>query len=682
MDSKSFCSLRSLSVLILLQIVSGVAFTQSDFSEEVIVSSLGASSIDEIISTTDIVEHEGLDRNINRNLGEILESIPGISSASFGRAVGRPVIRGLGDYRVQILENDLGGGDVAATGPDHPHAQNALAIARLEVLKGPSALRFGPFASSGVVNMLSEHKLLDLEADSGGDFLYGYSSVAKEDAFHFHTLRRTGNWFFGFSGHSRDATDYKIPGFSESDLFHEAEEHEDEDEEDEHARIRGIAEGTGLDEKGLNLHATYLVSDLKTTFFFNTNESLFGVPGHVHHEEEEGLEEIVQLNMKRDRGGFELNRALSGRFDSFLFSGAFTDYSHKELEDGEVSTQFENDSFSLRAELNHSLIADQDGLFGFSQYDENFVIQGAEKYLPTAETSKTAIFALQNYENDQILLESAARLDRVSIKPEGSLTPYSDTVASFSIGSGYKVADGVLVGLSVAKNARTPSLAELYANGPHIGPQVYEVGSFYGSGTQLRNEIATTSEFYLRYGRDRWHLHSSLFFNRFDNFVYGHFTGIEKDSLPEIEYRQDDAIIKGAEIEVEFLADPIGIFDINHEFAFSAIDAELDTGGNIPRIPPSIFQYVLEGTSENWLWLLRLKHSGKQSDVGTNELLTESYNTVDIEVSWIPSNYDGVTLSLLVRNLGDEEIRNHTSYLKDRLPEPGRNINLTLQYSF
>ena len=89
------------------------------------------------------------------------ENIPGISSASFGRAVGRPVIRGLGDYRVLILENDLGGGDVAASGPDHPHAQNALAIQKLEILKGPAALRFGPFAATGVVNMLSEHKLLD-----------------------------------------------------------------------------------------------------------------------------------------------------------------------------------------------------------------------------------------------------------------------------------------------------------------------------------------------------------------------------------------------------------------------------------------------------------------------------------------------------------------------------------------
>ena len=38
---------------------------QNDVIEEVIVSSVGARAADDIISSTDIVEHEGLDRNIN-----------------------------------------------------------------------------------------------------------------------------------------------------------------------------------------------------------------------------------------------------------------------------------------------------------------------------------------------------------------------------------------------------------------------------------------------------------------------------------------------------------------------------------------------------------------------------------------------------------------------------------------
>ena len=173
-----------LVLTVVIFLLSNIVFSQSEYSEEVIVSSVGARAIDDIISSTDTVEHEGLDRNISRNLGQILENLPGISSAGFGRAVGRPVIRGLGDYRIQVLENDLGSGDVASSGPDHPHAQNALAISKMEVLKGPSTLRFGPYATSGVVNMLSEHKLLTPESETGGDLIYGYSSVAKEDTFH------------------------------------------------------------------------------------------------------------------------------------------------------------------------------------------------------------------------------------------------------------------------------------------------------------------------------------------------------------------------------------------------------------------------------------------------------------------------------------------------------------------
>ena len=664
-------SVLRILVILLIVVASDASLAQGNVTEEIIVSTVGGKSIDEIISSTDIVEHEGLDRNINSNIGQILENLPGISSASFGRAVGRPVIRGLGDYRVQVLENDLGGGDVAATGPDHPHAQNALAIQKLEILKGPSALRFGPFAATGVVNILSEHKLLTPETESGGDLLYGYSTVADENAFHFHTLLRNGNWFMGLSGHSRDGANYKIPGFSESALFQKAEK------DGEHTRISGMTQGTDLNEQGLNLHSTYLGSNLKATLFYNVNESLFGVPGDLHHEEE-----LVRLDMKRDRLGFELNHGLRGPFDNVTFSVAGTDYRHKEIEGGKAGTQFENDSLNIRIELIHSLVAGQVGLVGFSRYEESFLIEGTEKYLPSADSDHEAIFAVQNFETERMLWEVAARLDRTEIDPEGSMPTYSNTASSFSLGGGYRISSGGLIGLSIAKNTRSPSMAELYAKGPHIGPQVFEMGSFSSGASGLKEEESISTEVYFRYSDDRWHLHSSVFNNQFDDFVYGDFTGQKKEGLLEIQHKQSDAIIKGAEIELEYLADPIGVFDVSHEFSLSAIEGKLSGHGHIPRIPPLTYQYVLDAVSENWSWLVRLKHASSQADTGENELPTDSYNRVDFEISWIPANGAGLTFSLLARNLGDKEIRNHTSYLKDRLPEPGRNINLTVQYGF
>ena len=54
-------------IILLVVMVSGVTLAQGNVTEEVIVSTVGGKSIDEIISSTDIVEHEGLDRNINSN---------------------------------------------------------------------------------------------------------------------------------------------------------------------------------------------------------------------------------------------------------------------------------------------------------------------------------------------------------------------------------------------------------------------------------------------------------------------------------------------------------------------------------------------------------------------------------------------------------------------------------------
>ena len=225
-------------------------------------------------------------------------------------------------------------------------------------------------------------------------------------------------------------------------------------------------------------------------------------------------------------------------------------------------------------------------------------------------------------------------------------------------------------------------MAELYAKGPHIGPQVFEIGSFSRDASKLKEEESISAEIYFRYSNDRWHLHSSVFNNQFNNFVYGDFTGQKKEGLLEIQYKQSDAALKGVEIELEYLADPIGVFDVSHGFSLSATEGELSGRGYIPRIPPLTYQYALEAVSENWSWLVRLKHAASQTDTGENELPTGSYNRMDLEISWTPANGAGLTFSLLARNLGDEEIRNHASYLKDRLPEPGRNINLTVQYGF
>jgi iron complex outermembrane receptor protein len=77
-----------------------------------------------------------------------------------------------------------------------------------------------------------------------------------------------------------------------------------------------------------------------------------------------------------------------------------------------------------------------------------------------------------------------------------------------------------------------------------------------------------------------------------------------------------------------------------------------------------------------------LIHSAKQNDVALNELSTDSFTQVDLGLDWTPSAFNGLKLSAVIRNLTDEEIRRHTSALKDLLPESGRDIRLSVGFSF
>ena len=80
--------------------------------------------------------------------------------------------------------------------------------------------------------------------------------------------------------------------------------------------------------------------------------------------------------------------------------------------------------------------------------------------------------------------------------------------------------------------------------------------------------------------------------------------------------------------------------------------------------------------------------------VGSDTLVTEkpSYTVHDIYARWLPTGNEDFSVSLAVNNLFDEQYLNHASVedFEDNAgwagivgsPDPGRDIRLTLAYSF
>ncbi|MDP3379416.1 MAG: TonB-dependent receptor, partial [Brevundimonas sp.] len=64
------------------------------------------------------------------------------------------------------------------------------------------------------------------------------------------------------------------------------------------------------------------------------------------------------------------------------------------------------------------------------------------------------------------------------------------------------------------------------------------------------------------------------------------------------------------------------------------------------------------------------------------ELPTDAYTTADLYLGWSPDRTSGLTLYVEGRNLGDAEVREHTSFLKDLAPLPGRNLRAGMAWRF
>jgi iron complex outermembrane receptor protein len=138
-----------------LLVVAGEALSQTESDaalEEVIVRShpLSAEGLSQPVT---VLAGDELSKALAASLGDTLSVIPGVHSASFGPAVGRPVIRGLSGPRVKIMEDRIDSLDVSISSPDHVTTIEPFAAQSIEVLKGPSTLLYGSGAIGGVVDI-------------------------------------------------------------------------------------------------------------------------------------------------------------------------------------------------------------------------------------------------------------------------------------------------------------------------------------------------------------------------------------------------------------------------------------------------------------------------------------------------------------------------------------------------
>lgn len=648
---------------------------QTDVSEVVVTAAPYAISEDSATTSVEIVDRDALDQAPAGGLGDLLAGLPGLRSTSFGPGASRPVVRGLAGPRVSVLTNGVGLIDASALSPDHQVASDPGEASRIEVLRGPAALLYGGSAIGGVVNIFDD-RIARTRPDRAFSGRVNASVSSVDDGHSLSAALRasTGSIVLSLDVLSRESSDYEIPAYPESarQLAAEGETAEKPfPKRLENSAVKLDSFGAGLSFVG---DEGYFGLAVKTT------DTRYGVPGHAHEEppvpppvpvEEEAVTIGLQQTRLDVRG--ERNVPL-GPFETIRFSGGYADYSHTEFEGAETGTVFTSDGVEGRLELVQTERDGWNGAVGVQALRRDFDASGEEAYVPRTRIEEFGLFTMQRVDLGGWGYEGGLRFDRRSLDSLAGQREFDNVSAS--AGVFVRPATDWFLGASLARTARAPTEAELFANGPHVATRGYEVGS-----ANLEEEVATSVELTAHYGGARLSADLHLYAVSYDGFIDLAPTGAEIDGLAVFNYVQTGADFHGFEAEASWTAWQDGDRKLNLEVGADYVRADTDLGPPA-RIPPWAVTTRLIWEGPQWTGRIEVRHVAEQDRVAAFELPTDSYTQVNIGGSWSPPALKGARLYAELRNVTDEEIREHASFLKDIAPQPGRNLRAGIAYRF
>jgi iron complex outermembrane receptor protein len=629
--------------------------------EQVVITASPLTSDPNNISTSvGLVDRDQILRAGGANIADALIDLPGISATTFASGASRPVIRGFDASRVRILENGVGTFDVSDIGPDHAVPTGPLGTTRIEVVRGAATVRYGSQAIGGVVNALNNRIPLELgDEPISGEVSGSYGSVNKAGDGSALVDARLGQFAFHADGYLRSTSDYDIPDGTQVNSYFKGD---------------GASVGGSYFWGGSRIGAAVVHYD-----------ALYGIPSDTTHIKMKQTKEMFGSSFNIDEGAFK----------TLTVDAGYGDYSHDEIDpDGVVLDTFKDKEWDSRAEAIFGKMGPiSSAAVGVQLQRRDFSALGdALSFLfPTLTTSEAGFAFAELPVTKDFRFQVGARVEQVDIKgTPASLVPtsVSFTPISGSAGLLFDATDAITLGLTASTAARAPNVVELFAHGPHDGPGTFETGN-----PNLTIERANSLEGTVRVHSADTVFEGSLWGVTFSNYIHGQLTGNTCDEdgncgpdlgeFKQLFYEQGGARFWGLEGKVaQTLFQGNGGILVVDALA-DYVRATLTTGGNVPLVPP----YHLGG-GLSWQSMmidadLHVFYSGAQNQVGEALTPTAGYVSLDMDVTWRPSeSLKGFAISLIARNLSDSRERNAASLNHDVVELPGRDIRVVTRYRF
>ncbi|MDP5210944.1 TonB-dependent receptor [Microbulbifer sp. 2205BS26-8] len=657
---------------------------------------------DAVAAPVSILSGNALRSAASTTLGQTLQDQLGVANASFGGGVGLPVIRGQSANRVKILSDNLDVADASNTSSDHAASIEPLLAERIEILRGPAALRYGSGAIGGVVNVIDGRIPTVVPQELEGALELRHNTADSLDASVFRLGGGTGQLAWYLDGVYRENGDTEIPGLAILERGDAHEEHEEhgEDEHEEEFNTNGFVGNTNARAHSYSGGVSWITDSGYVGLSVNRLKNNYGIPlgtHEHHHEEEEDHEgedhdelehsepEAVRIDMAQTR--YDLkgeHRFDSDYWDKLRVRIGYNDYEHTELEGGVPGTRFTNQAWEGRVELTHDSGGEWRGAYGLQLMDKDLAAMGEEAFIQPSRTRSAGAFAMKERAWDNWHLDLGARLERVDIDPQAD-SERDYTLLSASSTLQYFFADHQHLSFGATRSERAPVAEELFADGAHLAEFRYVLGN-----SDLDKEAAINLElgYHHHNGQAKgWHalqFEANLFYNRVGDYIYAKNTGDIKEELPVYQYTNRDATFYGAEVSATLPLRETLYLTLFGDMVRARFDNTIaGESSYVPRMPPLRAGLALGADYDQWGWEWRTVQAADQDRVGPFEEPIDGYTRMDLKAhyNFTIGGSDAVFFAS-AHNLLDEEIRYSTSLLRDFAPAPGRSFEAGVRFIF
>ena len=675
-----------------IRVAGGIARLSFDLEEsaiklkEIVVSASPTARIsDEQYQSTASKSLVEFQNSSGATFAEKISDLPGVAVRSLGSAPSRPVLRGLGDNEVLVLENGLRMGDLATFDPAHGTPIEAIGVSQIDVVRGPATILYGPSTIGGIVNIITEIVPSVSDHPVSGTAAVEANTVNGEGAAYINNIYSQGNQAFRVSVGGVRAENTRIPSGNYTDPGTGAVFNLDRVPQTfDHSGEAGIGYGYQSDIGTIGIGGKHF-------------EMNYGIPGVPPNPDFANVPPTTsRIAQRRNTVEFRslFNRGL-GFVDRVKLNASFNDYSHSEFPTAQdasgvsdpEATHFQKRQLNGVLQLQHQPFGKLQGTLGLWTNIENMKIRGDEPLGPNSRTTGLAAYAYEEYPAaDNTRLQAGLRYDynKIQTRPDPQSTdPNFQTLKASRLSNAVTASLGAiqvltpqLIGsVSFARSFRAPTVQELFANGLDAPSGTYTVGT-----PGLEPETGFGADLSLKGNFSNASFEVSPYANNIQHYIYGFLRGDTIEGFPVRQFGETHARLLGFDASVT--VQPAQYIALKAGADYVKAD---DTRQNVPLPFTPPLRGLLRATFQErtYTGLIEMRLAASQTRLGEGDTSTPGYAVVNVGAGMrfarrrVLSN-----ISIHCDNVFNRVYRDNLSVIKDFIPQPGRGFRLNYEASY